>query len=66
MGGMTFFKKEILREMARTLYDMELTDEELALVQAQLEELRKDLEAMEAFADQWAQFEPAEKYPLTK
>ena len=66
MGGMTFFKKEILREMARTLYDMELTDEELALVQTQLEELRKDLEAMEAFADQWAQFEPAEKYPLTK
>lgn len=66
MGRMTFFKKEILREMARTLYDMELTDEELALVQARLEELRKDLEAMEAFADQWAQFEPAETYPLTK
>lgn len=63
---MTFFKKEILREMARTLYDMELTDEELALVQARLEELRKDLEAMEAFADQWAQFEPAETYPLPK
>ena len=66
MGGMTFFKKEILREMARTLYDMELTDEELTLVQTRLEELRKDLEAMEAFADQWAKFEPAETYPLTK
>ena len=63
---MKSLSKDQLREIASTLHEMELTSDELALVEAILAALRKDLRDVGDLEEQHLLFEPAPYLDLTK